>query len=38
MRSVVAVAPDRMNPTLGLDPAVGFAVMGTTDSCAGEPT
>ena len=38
MRSVVAVVLDRMTPPTGFDPAVGVAVMGTIDSCAGEPT
>ena len=38
MRSVVVVAPDRMLLPTGLVPAVGGAVMGTSESSAGEPT
>ena len=38
MRSVVAGAPDRMLLPTGLVPAVGGAVVGTSDASAGEPT
>jgi hypothetical protein len=38
MRSVVAVGLNSVNPSVGLYPLVGTAVMGTAESCAGEPT